>query len=305
MARLAFILFIILPMHLLAQQGATCETAIAADDPGFSFPARPSASTWYKFTAKERRCRLSIPAGASFLLFEDEQGTFCSSVKQAAENYNVLATRGMNSKTSGIALPAFTAEELNGKCACDICAADPYRQELWLKKNATYYLLMLSQPEGVKLEYIHVPVSDAGVIAVDKDTNKKPADTVTVQIGKKLDDLKAGEKVTLNNILFYPGTASLLPGAETDLDALLLFMKTNKTVKIQIEGHIHGYPSDDPDEPLSLSRARVVYEHLIKNGIEKERLTYRSYGTTRLLYKGADPQKQQQNRRVEVLIISK
>jgi outer membrane protein OmpA-like peptidoglycan-associated protein len=298
----ALILLLILPLQLLAQQGSSCETAIAADAPGFTFPAKTAANTWYKFSAKELRLKLVIPKDASFLLFEDEGNNFCNSLKSSSPAYTVLARRGAAVKTTGIKLPGFTVEELNGKCACDFCTGDPYAGELWLKKEATYYLMMLSQTEGIKMEFINVPETDATVTSVLIDP--KPVSTQP-QVAQKLKDLKAGEKATLNNIMFYPGTASLLPGAESDLDALLQFMQSNKTVKIEIQGHINGYPSEDPNDQLSWARAKVVYEHLVSNGIEKERLTYKGFGTTKLIYNGPDPARQQLNRRVEVLILSR
>lgn len=300
MRRILAYLFIVLPVLAFAQNGSTCETAIAADADGFRFAAT-NGKTWYKFTAKERRCKLDIPQGVSFLLFEDEKGNFCEAAKQPSIAVHVLAKRGELAKTAGIGLPLFTEEELKGKCACDVCANDRFAGDLWLKKDAVYYLLVLSPAKDIKMEFINVPVTDTEI----KEEKKEEPKNEVKETAQKLTTLKVGETLALKNILFYPGTSKLLPGSDADMEAVLAFMRANPTVKIEVQGHVHGTPIVDDDVPLSVERALVVYNYLLSNGIGAGRLTYKGYGVSKLIYTGRDPGLQQQNRRVEILILEK
>jgi len=81
-------------------------------------------------------------------------------------------------------------------------------------------------------------------------------------------------------------------------------MKSNKNLVIEIHGHICCASADYAD--LSTARAYRVYEYLITNGIQSERISYQGFGVSQPLY--AIPEKTSEeeiaNRRVEVKIIS-
>jgi flagellar motor protein MotB len=55
-----------------------------------------------------------------------------------------------------------------------------------------------------------------------------------------------------------------------------------------------------------VNRAKFVYDYLIENGIEKERLSYKGYAHTRpkILVENT-PEEEQINRRVEIKITEK
>ena len=86
-------------------------------------------------------------------------------------------------------------------------------------------------------------------------------------------------------------------------------MKTNPEVSIRIDGHA-GLPHKDgvysklSAFELSLQRAKAVYDYLLKNGIEKSRLSYKGFGCTNMMHK--NPKKEAQhmaNRRIEIQMI--
>ncbi|MCS6930222.1 MAG: OmpA family protein [Saprospiraceae bacterium] len=119
----------------------------------------------------------------------------------------------------------------------------------------------------------------------------------------------SGEKIALRNLLFYGNQAVLLPDSESELPKVLRFMQLNPSVRIEIAGHINN-PYKRPDQldawewNLSVNRAKVVYEYLLKNGISPERMRYKGYGNTEMLYPSPDAteEEQAQNRRVEIRI---
>jgi outer membrane protein OmpA-like peptidoglycan-associated protein len=131
---------------------------------------------------------------------------------------------------------------------------------------------------------------------------------LTVSYDVLLEPIKSGAKVNLKNIQFYGNRFDLLPSARPTLDALLLFMKINPTVSIEVEGHVNGPRQKNSKEyqELSYSRAYAVKEFLMKKGVNKERLDFKGYGNSRMLY--PDPKNSYQeaaNRRVEIKILSK
>lgn len=115
-------------------------------------------------------------------------------------------------------------------------------------------------------------------------------------------------------ILFENNSHNVLEESEPELKRLQDFMEHNKTVRIQIEGHICCMPpdihNDGPDvtdgSPVSWSRAKAVYDYLIDNGIEKNRLKYLGLGSSGMLvYPEKNTEDQIKNRRVEIRILGK
>jgi outer membrane protein OmpA-like peptidoglycan-associated protein len=74
---------------------------------------------------------------------------------------------------------------------------------------------------------------------------------------------------------------------------------------IAIEGHICCDVNDETN--LSGSRAKVVFDFLVQNGITSDRLSHKGFGSTRPIYPLPEQNDMQQisNRRVEIRLVSK
>jgi outer membrane protein OmpA-like peptidoglycan-associated protein len=68
---------------------------------------------------------------------------------------------------------------------------------------------------------------------------------------------------------------------------------------------VDGLDWDTGEEKLSVNRARVVYDYLIKSGIDSTRLSYAGFGSGRKLVKEVTERDRMLNRRVEMKIIKK
>ncbi len=119
----------------------------------------------------------------------------------------------------------------------------------------------------------------------------------------------SGEKMTLQNLLFYGNQAVLLPESEGELVNVLRFMQLNPQARIEIAGHINNplkapHQLDEWEWNLSVNRAKLVYDYLLQNGISPERMRYKGYGNTEMLYPSpsASEAQQAQNRRVEIRV---
>ncbi|MFN0013717.1 MAG: OmpA family protein [Saprospiraceae bacterium] len=120
---------------------------------------------------------------------------------------------------------------------------------------------------------------------------------------------KSGEKMAIKNLFFVGNEAILLKTSEPELPKVLKFLQANPDLRVEIAGHINN-PIKKPSElekwewNLSVNRAKTVYVYLRKNGIAPERMAFKGYGNTEMLFPnfGATEAEQEQNRRVEIRI---
>lgn len=122
---------------------------------------------------------------------------------------------------------------------------------------------------------------------------------------KQIIESKIGEKYKLENLNFYNYSDVVVPDSKPILMELLQIMKANENLKIEIHGHICCMIDDTYQ--ISNLRARRVYNYLLYNGIDKNRLAYKSFGSTRPIYPLPERTEEERdaNRRVEIMVISK
>jgi len=118
--------------------------------------------------------------------------------------------------------------------------------------------------------------------------------------------VSAGEKVVLDDIRFVGNENKVMRQSEGALLLLLRFMQENPEVAIEVQGHVNGPTFKNKKEFIELStdRARTVYDFLLVNDVEAERIAYKGFGNSEMLY--PEPRNQQQseaNRRVEVQVL--
>jgi len=120
-----------------------------------------------------------------------------------------------------------------------------------------------------------------------------------------IESAKVGDKLILKNINFYNDTEILLPRSRHTLNELVAALQDNENLKIEIQGHKCCSPLDDTD--LAGDRAKTIYRYLKDHGINKKRLTYKSFGGTKPIYNIPEQNEEQReaNRRVEIEIIEK
>lgn len=123
-------------------------------------------------------------------------------------------------------------------------------------------------------------------------------------LAKQIKKAKVGSKIPLSKLAFEMNSGRALPGSSTLLNNLVGIMEANPNLKIDIQGHICC--NDDDPKKLGLLRAKTVYNHLVNAGIDKNRVTYQSFGATRPLYPIPEHNavEAEANRRVEIEIIA-
>lgn len=132
-----------------------------------------------------------------------------------------------------------------------------------------------------------------------------------------LTPVKEGEEFVMDKIYFHPNTYCMRPGSLSELSKLLVYLKSNPEVKIEIQGHTSGNNKIRSDyegegsfngssKKLSQYRADIIKKYLVDNGIDGLRLVAKGYGGNRMIYPNPKTQDQaDMNIRVGVLILSK
>ena len=114
-----------------------------------------------------------------------------------------------------------------------------------------------------------------------------------------------GDRIYLENLLFDRGSSVLTFKSKTDLTKIAKLLLRNKNIHFEIQGHICCTPRYQKEavdrntgkRRLSHNRAESVYKFLIIKKVPKNRMTWKGYGNTVPLGKGAE-----YDRRVELLI---
>lgn len=133
-----------------------------------------------------------------------------------------------------------------------------------------------------------------------------------------------GDIRTLYNVYFFNDAAVMMPESKFELNEILVMMKENAKVRIRLHGHTNGNyhgkiikvgPSGDffsvakdakttigSAKELSESRAGVIKDYLVANGVDASRVEVKAWGGKRPLYDkhSANAKK---NIRVEVEIL--
>lgn len=120
-----------------------------------------------------------------------------------------------------------------------------------------------------------------------------------------LSPIEVGQVVRLNNIFFETGNASLMPESFLELDRIVEFLQTNKSMEIEISGHTDNVGAEDYNQKLSQDRAQAVANYLIEKGIEAERLKAIGYGEGHPIAFNGDEEGRRTNRRVEFKVLKK
>jgi outer membrane protein OmpA-like peptidoglycan-associated protein len=123
----------------------------------------------------------------------------------------------------------------------------------------------------------------------------------------ELADLQARETdrglvLTLGDVLFDTGQATLKPGAMTTIDRLAQFMGDYPERVVRIEGHTDAMGSDETNQQLSELRALAVRNELLGRGVDAARITTVGYGEARPVASNDTSAGRQQNRRIEVVV---
>lgn len=128
------------------------------------------------------------------------------------------------------------------------------------------------------------------------------AETIARQLAAlQAEQTKRGMVMTLSDVLFDTGQATLKPGADLALDRLAEFMKGNPEMRIMIEGHTDSRGDDAYNAELSRRRGASVADALTTRGVTSARVEVVGRGESYPVASNDTSEGRQQNRRVEII----
>jgi outer membrane protein OmpA-like peptidoglycan-associated protein len=163
---------------------------------------------------------------------------------------------------------------------------------------------------------LHSRGQEAAIAKAQADSARQQADNAKLQADaakeqlaqtqQQLADLQAkktdrGMVLTLGDVLFDTGQATLKPGAASILDRVAAFMNDNPMVNVRIEGHTDSTGSVDFNQVLSQNRAESAATALQTRGVPPSRITAVGKGQELPVASNTTSAGRQQNRRVEIV----
>lgn len=117
-------------------------------------------------------------------------------------------------------------------------------------------------------------------------------------------NIKVGDNVVLDDILFKTGYSYLLPESVKTLENITKVMIDRKDIYFTIQGHVcctqnsrDAIDRKTKQRNLSVARAKSIYDYMAKKGVDKKRMKY--VGMRRKFPLGGEPK---YDRRVEILV---
>jgi peptidoglycan-associated lipoprotein len=125
---------------------------------------------------------------------------------------------------------------------------------------------------------------------------------LTLELNGDSDSNKAGG---LKTVYFDFDSSNIDGDTKSALEGNADYLKNNKSIDIQIEGHCDERGGRQYNLALGERRAKAVRDYLVANGVESKRLSTISYGSERPKSEGSDESAWAQNRRANFVVTSK
>ena len=127
-----------------------------------------------------------------------------------------------------------------------------------------------------------------------------------LDLKRQMEELKAeqtdrGMVLTLGDVLFDVGKATLAPGAERNIDKIATFLRDYPERSAVIEGHTDSIGDPAFNLTLSEQRAFSVKGALVSAGVDRSRISTQGFGESRPVADNDSQSGRQSNRRVEII----
>lgn len=122
--------------------------------------------------------------------------------------------------------------------------------------------------------------------------------------------VSTGEYYSIKSILFDDNSYKLNRDAQIEVERIVVLMKANPDLKLEVTGNTDDHGTDDYNQRLSIMRAREVVNYMAKNGIAESRFVAKGLGKTNFIAinqnpDGSDnPEGRALNRRVDMKVIN-
>ena len=211
-----------------------------------------------------------------------EDGVKTVTVTATNGNYNITLPYGKKYVITSKADNYFDVKD-----TIDLLVADLNKEV-----NRDFYLV----PEIVINDY-------NDTLRLDQDGNI--VERKRISIDGDLADLKPGEILVTNNILFDFAKSLLRNESYAELDKIVRMMRANPTMKIELSAYTDEIGNAKRNQDLSEDRAFASKQYLLSKNIEADRIISKGYGKLNPIASNKTEEGRQKNRRVEFKILEK
>jgi outer membrane protein OmpA-like peptidoglycan-associated protein len=169
---------------------------------------------------------------------------------------------------------------------------DLFASDLNKEINRDFYLV----PEIVINDY-------NDTLKLDQDGNI--VERKRINLDDNLTDLKPGEILVTNNILFDFSKALLRNEAFAELDKIVRMMRANPSMKIELSAYTDEIGNEKRNQDLSEDRAFAAKQYLLSKTIAANRIIAKGFGKRNPIASNKTEEGRQKNRRVEFKILEK
>jgi len=146
--------------------------------------------------------------------------------------------------------------------------------------------------------------SEAEYARLEADLASQQVTSLTRQLENlQLRETESGVVVTLGDVLFASGQATLVEGGRSSLEEVVDLLQTEPDKKIRVEGHTDSLGDADVNLLLSEQRAQAVMETLISMGVASDRISSLGMGEDFPIASNEDEDGRARNRRVDVILL--
>ncbi len=145
----------------------------------------------------------------------------------------------------------------------------------------------------------------SGLLQETPDTKLVDTFTAIKKSGMNLSLEKSAQGLVLKiqHIHFVPNSAAILSTERGRLDTIASLLKTAKNRTFLVTGHTADVGTAESQQELSVQRAKVIVDELVKRGFSPKRFMYQGKGGTEPAATNDTEEGRAQNRRVEITIL--
>lgn len=163
--------------------------------------------------------------------------------------------------------------------------------------------MVAKMPAGGKTIWLEVSIANSGemydLTVVEEAAMEQKVELTAMELAKALNETGS---ITLHNILFDTGKATIKPESGSALAPIGDLLKSDPALKLEIQGHTDNVGAAAANLKLSQDRAAAVKSYLVQNhGVAADRLTTAGLGDTKPIADNKTDAGRSQNRRVELV----
>jgi len=150
--------------------------------------------------------------------------------------------------------------------------------------------------------YEGCPIPDTDKDGVNDEQDKCPS-TPGIMGNNGCADVQPLVNEISSQLKFESGKVNLSKKGYQGLDSLVVLMQNNTNITLVITGHTDNTGTLIINEKLSLQRAIVASNYLVKKGVDKNRMSQKGFADTKSIADNKTLKGRAQNRRVDIEVI--